>query len=163
MIRGGLHALPLLCALFVGSHAAEAEAITRTGFLAGPTNLEFEWRSRHVYYDFGLWIPAVVVAPLPPPLQLRAGYRLEVSESWSLRLGPHVAAVLGAVSPYESPPLLIGSLDAGLRYEAASGFLFGVDVPLALAWETSEGANFEWGPWRSRALVQLYLGWLWEL
>ena len=164
-------------ALLVLTGAGKTRADDRLGFLVGPTNVEAEWRSEHVYVDAGIWtlgLPDAITYGTEPPLQLRLGWRAELSPRWSTRLGPHFAlARTGGFEDVEAvnstrssgpEPTLFGSLDAGLRYEAASGFSIGIDLPLVtLARARGDSGGVAFGPPYSLILMQLYAGWLWDL
>jgi hypothetical protein len=106
------------------------------------------------------------------PFSARAGYQYEASAVWKLRGSVRVAGTYGENSSCgcgRRETRTFGFLEFGIRYEAPSGFVAGLDLPLFafdqahdLARGRTEGIEV-FPPPLSLAFSQVYVGYSWKL
>jgi hypothetical protein len=139
------------------------------GIQGGWWSVEAEWRSESgVLLAAGVpWLGAVLTmgsAKWVVPYGFRAGYQHEFSRSFKFRGAAHVAGTYGREAPCggcgEIVKRTFGFLEIGGRYEARSGFVAGVDVPIAALGKNGRDL---YPPPLSLAFSQAYVGFCWGL
>ena len=106
------------------------------------------------------------------PFGGRLGYQLDVSNEWGVRASAHLVGWrdldqdCGYCADYTDTWQLF---ELGARHRSASGFLYGVDVPLIaieniLGLDDGDPRNEEvWFPPHSFGLTQVYVGYSWAM
>jgi hypothetical protein len=176
-----VRALLSICAgLYIGSgicpiaRAAE-ESASAVSLQGGWWSVEGEWKARSgIYAAVGVpWMGALLSSGggWTVPLGARVGYQYEASPAWKLRGSARVAGTYGADSScgcQHRVTRTFGFLEFGIRYEAPSGFVAGLDLPLLafdqahdLARGRTEGIEV-FPPPLSLAFSQMYLGYSWS-
>jgi hypothetical protein len=166
--------LPLLVAIgssaFVRSaRAGEDEPAAAVAVQAGWWSLDGEWRGRSgVFAGAGVpWVAAAITtnAQWMVPYAARAGYQHDLSPRWKLRGAAHLAGTYGRENPCGDCGHIVtrtfAFLELGLRYEARSGFVAGLDLPLFGVGKTGRADIYP--PPLSFAFAQGYLGYSWRL
>jgi hypothetical protein len=151
---------------------APAAAVSLTG---GWWSVEGEWKSSSgIYGAVGVpWMGLLLErgAKWTVPFGARVGYQFEACPSWKLRGAARVAGTFGensACGCQQTETRTFGFLEFGLRYEAPSGFVAGLDLPLFafdqahdLARGRTEGVEV-FPPPLSLAFSQAYVGYSWN-
>jgi hypothetical protein len=172
-----LLALVLLAAPSEGtvavSEAADASA-PAVSLQAGWWSVEGELRSSTgVFAAVGLPWMGMLLTPggWTVPFSGRVGYQYDASASWKLRGSARVAGTYAeqtscGCGQWETQTF--GFLEVGVRYQAASGFIAGLDLPLFafdqahdLARGRTEGIEL-FPPPLSLAFSQVYVGYSWS-
>jgi hypothetical protein len=135
-------------------------------------SLEAEWRARSgLYAAVGVPWVALPIAMLNgatwvAPLGARVGYQYSLSARWSLRGSAHAAFVLddedsnakcGCASDGALTQRTFVFAEAGIRYQAPSGFVAGADLPVY----GLRLSNHPFPPPESLAFAQAYIGYSW--
>jgi hypothetical protein len=130
-------------------------------------SVEAEWRTRTGMFG-AIGVPWVAI-PLTSharwliPYAARIGYQHDVSRTFKLRGAIHVAGTYGRENPCgdcgEIVSRIFAFAEVGGRYEAPSGFVAGVDLPI-FGLGSSGGDLYP--PPISLAFSQAYVGWSWR-
>jgi hypothetical protein len=147
--------------------SSAAESVEPTSALAiqgGWWSVEAEWRTRiGIFGAIGVpWvaIPLTSHAKWLIPYAARLGYQHDVSRTFKLRGAVHVAGTYGRENPCGGCGEIVSRVfvfaEVGGRYEATSGFVAGVDLPI-FGLGSSSGDPFP--PPISLAFSQAYVGW----
>jgi hypothetical protein len=163
----------VLAALVPG--VARAEPMT-VGAQAGIWSAEAEWRSGtgpFVGVGFPWALYAIEVAnggESVAALEGKIGWDFALTKSWSLRTGPRFLWATSKSDPcgtgcMERSNGSWGLFEVGVRYEAASGLVAGLDVPLLALKDIHDNPRIPGGDewWMAPVFSQVWLGWAWSL
>ena len=157
-------ALPAAASSGVASMDAPQSALALQG---GWWSMEAEWRTKiGVFGAIGVpWvaIPLVSHAKWFIPYGARIGYQHDVSRAFKLRGAFHAAGTYGRENPCgdcgEIVSRFFAFAEIGGRYEAPSGFVAGLEVPI---FGLGHGGGDLYPPPVSFAFSQVYVGWSWR-
>ena len=163
----------------VGGQASLArvdeDAASAVSLQGGWWSVEGEWKTPSgIYGAIGLPWMGFLLSSGPGwtvPFGTRVGYQYAASPRWKLRGSARFAGTYGEESGCgcgQRVARTFGFVEFGLRYEAPSGFVAGLDLPLLafdqahdLARGRPEGVEV-FPPPLSFAFSQLYLGYSWR-
>jgi len=171
----------LLCAAFSIASGicplapAAEQAASAVSLQGGWWSVEGEWKAPNgIYGAVGLpWMGVLLSSGggWTVPFSARVGYQYDASAVWKLRGSARVAGTYGENSSCgcgHRETLTFGFLEFGIRYEALSGFVAGLDLPLFafdqahdLARGRTEGIEV-FPPPLSLAFSQVYVGYSWN-
>ena len=135
---------------------------------------EGEWKTPSgVYAAVGVpWMGLVLSQGWTVPFAARVGYQYDLSPAWGLRGSARFAGTSGEESScgcQQRVTRTFGFVEVGVRYQARSGFVAGLDLPLLgfdqahdVARGRTEGVEL-FPPPLSFAFSQVYVGYSWKL
>jgi hypothetical protein len=173
-MRGALKASIVVAAIAAHMQAVAARAMasdekpqSALTIQCGWWSVEAEWKAKSGVFA-AVGVPWVAVALTPSakwliPYGARIGYQRGVSRVFRVRGAAHVAGTYGRENPCgdcgEIVSRTFGFVEIGGRYEAPSGFVAGVDVPI---FALGKNVRDIYPPPLSFAFSQVYVGFSWR-
>jgi hypothetical protein len=152
---------------------ADAPNTSALSLQGGWWSAEGEWKtSSGIYAAVGVpWVGLWLMPGRTVPFAARVGYQYDLSSAWALRGSARLAGTSGEASCGCQRRVIqtFGFVELGIRYQAPSGFVAGLDLPLLgfdqahdLARGRTEGVEL-FPPPLSLAFSQAYVGYAWKL